>query len=38
MREFLDEYAGLIFVMLLGFGFVEGLAFVFNSILSGWSV
>lgn len=38
MREFLEEYAGLVFVMLLGFGFVEGLALVFNAVLNGWSV
>lgn len=38
MRELMEEYAGMVFVMLLGFGFVEGLAVVMRVILTGWSV
>lgn len=38
MREFFDDYAGLVFVMLMGFGFVEGFSLVFKAILSGWAV
>lgn len=38
MREFFDEYAGMMFVMLMGFGFVEGFALLFKAVLSGWTV
>lgn len=38
MKEFMEEYGGLVFVMLLGYGFLEGLHQIFIAVLNGWAV
>lgn len=38
MKEFIEEYGGLVFTMLLGFGFFLALYKIFEAVLNGWAV
>lgn len=38
MKELLEEYGGLVFTMLLGFGYFMAMYQIFQAVLSGWAV
>jgi hypothetical protein len=38
MKELLEEYGGVIFILILGAGFIAGLNYIFQAVLNGWAV
>ena len=38
MKELLEEYGGMVFILLLGSGFIAGLIYIFNTLLNNWAV
>lgn len=38
MKTLLEEYGGVIFIFLMGLGFVTGIALIFSTVLKGWVV
>lgn len=38
MSELFQEYGGIIFLMLLGSGFLAGLSYILSVLLNGWTI